>query len=597
MWRKTRLLALCLSMLSDILIIAASVSAQNKPWVTAYYGGWEQGSANNGYLPTKYVDFSAMTVVAHMSLLPHSDGGLDSVSNGINPINSSALISAAHAAGAKVIITVGAWATESDFLVATSSGTLARFVSNIVGFVKERGYDGVDIDWEPLVASDTAQYSNLIGALRNALPSPQYLLTTTTGWGEPYAVFARLQSYFDQINIMTYDLSFPSPGWVTWYNGAVHSNGVVFQSTGAPLPACDDIVALYLKAGVASTKLGIGSELGGFVWKGGVMINGAGDPYPTGSGATGPDQEWEGYLDNGNSPSAPKVTVDVPLYSFDGKTGIMRQYYSRQRYHWDAGAGAAYLSIDSSNANSDYFISYDDSNCIAAKFAFIQQEHLGGIILYELGMGYPGNGTYPLLESIKNDMLKTYPDPPTSSIPPNVSISFPSNGITVSGTLALSASATDPVGVTGVVFKLDGKQVGSIVTSPPYTVLINTAFLSNGTHTISASAIDAAGNSSGANSTVTFSNSAAGSYITLDQNYPNPFNPSTTIVFSIANSQNATLEVVNDLGQTVEILDKGYMAAGRYTIPWNGGDHPSGAYFLVLRTSSGQIVKKMVLIR
>ncbi len=387
-----------------VSVSALPVAAQKKIWVTAYYGGWEQGSANNGYMPTQDVDFTAMTVVAHMSLSLRADGSLDAVSNSITEINSESLITAAHASGTRAIITIGGWNTESRFMGSTSPQYFGRFVANIVGFVKERGYDGVDIDWEPLKPPDTTRFAKLVRALRANLPSPQYLLTTTAGYRQPYAVFAHVQDLLDQINIMTYDLSWPSPGCLTWFNSAVYGDGVTYNSNHKPVPACNLIVKEFLQAGVKSSKLGIGAELAGFVWRGGEIVDARGNA--TGNGATGPGQEWEGYMNHFGSPYAPSVAVDVPLYSFDGKTGIMREFYQPDWYHWDAGAQVSYLSINNPGSANDYFISYDDARSIAAKFAFVEKEHLGGIIIYELGMGYPGNGSYPLLRSIKEDMIR-----------------------------------------------------------------------------------------------------------------------------------------------------------------------------------------------
>jgi hypothetical protein len=60
--------------------------------------------------------------------------------------------------------------------------------------------------------------------------------------------------------------------------------------------------------------------------------------------------------------------------------------------------------------------------------------------------------------------------------------------------------------VTGVTFKVDTTQIGNTLTSAPYSVSLNTASLSNGSHTISATATDAAGNSMTATITVTVSN-------------------------------------------------------------------------------------------
>ncbi|MGH9867894.1 MAG: beta strand repeat-containing protein [Candidatus Polarisedimenticolia bacterium] len=77
---------------------------------------------------------------------------------------------------------------------------------------------------------------------------------------------------------------------------------------------------------------------------------------------------------------------------------------------------------------------------------------------------------------------------------PSVSISAPAGGSTVSGTTSISASATDNVGVTGVQFRVDGSNVGSEDTSQPWTISWSSTTVSNGTHTLSAVARDAAGN-------------------------------------------------------------------------------------------------------
>ncbi len=78
--------------------------------------------------------------------------------------------------------------------------------------------------------------------------------------------------------------------------------------------------------------------------------------------------------------------------------------------------------------------------------------------------------------------------------PPTVSITSPASGATVSGTVTVSASASDNVGVVGVQFLLDGANLGPEDTTAPYTVSWNTTTAANGTHTLSARARDAAGN-------------------------------------------------------------------------------------------------------
>jgi len=78
--------------------------------------------------------------------------------------------------------------------------------------------------------------------------------------------------------------------------------------------------------------------------------------------------------------------------------------------------------------------------------------------------------------------------------PPLVSISAPANGATVSGNVTVTANASDNVGVVGVQFKLDGANLGSEDTSSPYSITWNSLTASNGAHSLTAVARDAAGN-------------------------------------------------------------------------------------------------------
>ena len=57
---------------------------------------------------------------------------------------------------------------------------------------------------------------------------------------------------------------------------------------------------------------------------------------------------------------------------------------------------------------------------------------------------------------------------------PTVSITAPAAGATVSGTVPVTATATDNVGVAGVQFKVDGVNVGAEDTKKPYSVSWNT---------------------------------------------------------------------------------------------------------------------------
>jgi hypothetical protein len=79
--------------------------------------------------------------------------------------------------------------------------------------------------------------------------------------------------------------------------------------------------------------------------------------------------------------------------------------------------------------------------------------------------------------------------------PPTVSFTSPLSGATVSGTITVSANASDNVGVAGVQFQLDGLNLGTEVKTPPYTIQWDTRSASNGSHILRAVARDAAGSS------------------------------------------------------------------------------------------------------
>ncbi|MBI2468899.1 MAG: hypothetical protein HYV62_13990 [Candidatus Rokubacteria bacterium] len=97
------------------------------------------------------------------------------------------------------------------------------------------------------------------------------------------------------------------------------------------------------------------------------------------------------------------------------------------------------------------------------------------------------------------------PAPDTTA--PVASITAPAAGATVQGTITVSASATDDVGVAGVGFTLDGAPLGAEATTAPYAVSWSTATVSNGSHTLQAVARDAAGNTTAsAPMTVTVAN-------------------------------------------------------------------------------------------
>ncbi|HEX3154020.1 MAG TPA: alkaline phosphatase family protein [Candidatus Angelobacter sp.] len=125
---------------------------------------------------------------------------------------------------------------------------------------------------------------------------------------------------------------------------------------------------------------------------------------------------------------------------------------------------------------------------------------------------------------------------------PTVNMTAPTNGSTVSGTITLSATASDPGGIAGVIFLVDGVATGSEITTAPYNLSFDTTTLANGTHTFAARARNTANatTTSGAVS-VTVSNPTGTGQLTLTTPLAlSPSSPtinqSTTATFTVQNT-------------------------------------------------------------
>ena len=82
---------------------------------------------------------------------------------------------------------------------------------------------------------------------------------------------------------------------------------------------------------------------------------------------------------------------------------------------------------------------------------------------------------------------------PVDTTPPTTSVTAPAGGSTVSGTVTVTASASDNVGVTKVELYVDGALLASGTTSP-FSASWNTTGAANGSHALTSKAYDAAGN-------------------------------------------------------------------------------------------------------
>ena len=83
----------------------------------------------------------------------------------------------------------------------------------------------------------------------------------------------------------------------------------------------------------------------------------------------------------------------------------------------------------------------------------------------------------------------------------------------------------------------------------------------------------------------------------INQIYPNPFNPQATIDFEVSEPTIVQLNIYNLNGQKVDVLKNAFTLPGHYSVIWNGTNHPSGIYFVILQSSNSIVKQKMMLIK
>jgi len=99
--------------------------------------------------------------------------------------------------------------------------------------------------------------------------------------------------------------------------------------------------------------------------------------------------------------------------------------------------------------------------------------------------------------------------PPNIIDAPDVAVTAPSSGSTISGkTVTLTANVTDNTPITAVQFQLNGNNIGSQLTSSPYTFVWDSTTVTNGNYTLTAQAFNSSGQVTTASIPVAVTNTA-----------------------------------------------------------------------------------------
>ncbi|WP_445665935.1 glycoside hydrolase family 18 protein [Fodinibius sp. AD559] len=371
------------------------------PWVTAYLATWQHNAgtpySNWGSLTTDDIDWDAITHLIYFALNIGTDG---KPSHSLDPrerrnMNTDRIYSiteVAHQHDTKILFSVGGAGNYKGFSSAIKYGNREQFIATIKEWITVYGFDGVDLDMEPIRRSDYNNYRQFVLELQGELSKiqtqrgEQPMITIAALKGpEVSELYASIQQYVDQINIMTYDMAQAWSSWQAWHNSALFSDGVTFDRTGGEMSSIKQKVDIALNANIERRKLGIGIDFYGYIWHG---IHRLG--------------KWENW-----------PAQDLSIMERSGGVPYS-ELYDRFDLHlasWDSIAQTSYLNAKDPKA----FVSFDNERSVQRKIKYAVDEGLGGVILWELGGGFLNerkDGTKdPLLQAVKTavlDMKKKY---------------------------------------------------------------------------------------------------------------------------------------------------------------------------------------------
>src|SRR5581483_8061446 len=343
--------------------------------VVAYYTSWTTGNYSASMVP-----YGNLTHINYAFVTPNSDGTLNGIfgspyTGGSLSTDCANLVSGAHGAGGKVLVSVGgAGVAASTFsTLAANAAAVSTFVNNVYGMAVSNGFDGVDVDWEyPQSASDKTNFSGLMQALRTKFnnspaPAPTWQISAALSPDVYYAQFLDLPTLagsMDFFNLMIYDYH---GSWTSHsgHNAALYqaSGDLAFSHTGDDGA---DAVSYYTSHGAPASKINYGLAFYGY-------------------GFNTPDIFR-------SCPSGACTTATIPYNQIAPLVGTTWARY------WDNSAMSPYLLPMNGSVS---MISYDDAPSILAKANYaLNNAGVGGVFMWALNQDYLGPGNQPLLASM-----------------------------------------------------------------------------------------------------------------------------------------------------------------------------------------------------
>lgn len=367
-----------LSRSSSVLTITTLPTQSASRVVSAYYAGW---SAYSGYTPLK-IPAAQLTAIHYAFAIIGDDLKIAMGDPYIDPANFAQLNQLKKQyPNVKTLISIGGWSDSGKFSdVALSDASRTTFADSVVAFLKQYGFNGVDIDWEYPVSGglsntgrleDRVNFTLLLQKLREKLDTQgqldgqTYLLTIAGGADRSYASNTQLNlvaSYVDYASIMTYDIHGQWDSY-TDFNAPLYTPS---ESSPQYQWSVDEAVSLWIASGFPASKIVMGIPFYGHLYSG------------VSDGSTGLYQRFT---------AGAAISYDDLCASYLGNSTYVKSVHPDALVPW--------------LFNGTTFLSYDDETSIAAKSAYIVQNKLAGACVWELSQNQGGQLLNALLANLR----------------------------------------------------------------------------------------------------------------------------------------------------------------------------------------------------
>jgi len=369
-------------------------------------------------------DVKDLTTLAYFSVDANSDGSLAQTGPGWNGYQSQDLVNLvtrAHAAGARVVLTVTCFDQRALDRITSDPNAPARLSAALIAAIQAKHLDGVNFDFEGLGSADRAGLTRLVTAVSAALHA------TDPHWQVSMAVYASAAG--DPGGF--YDVAALAPALDAFFVMAYDMNSRSQPSATSPLlgPAASDTVALEQFCRIVPpSKIILGLPYYGYDWP-------TTDGSPTAT-ATGPESPvTDSTVASSGHPTYWDPVTDTPWTAYQVGTQWHKTYF-------------------------------DDPTSLALKAHLANSFHVAGVGIWALGMD--GNDPAMLAALLGNAPVakdgQTGPPPP----PGTGYASFATYGGTAD--LALTPIAPPPSGGTAQMVGV----LGGIGTTDPALACLQT---------------------------------------------------------------------------------------------------------------------------